>query len=572
MRSSVSRTALLALALAVSACARSPVAPTPTPPAAKADTAPLARTYSPDSLANLLVAEVAAQRNIYGVTLGYYAEEARITGDPTVAEQAARLAAYLEDPLLASEMGELWLAGADDSRAARELLALSYIEQGETDKAAAQIDALMAERPREALVSLVSQARNLDEDGNARLLAALGSLTEHYPDQAPLWYARALHLEMEQQPELALEACNRAIRLDSAHEDSLLLKARLLYELDRREEGLAFLGKTLRKHPDAKRVRVLYVRLLLEDGRRREASKQLAELNARYPDDRDLRLSLALVALENDNDAEAIATLEDLLDQGYRSDEIHMYLAHIAERSGNPQDAVEHYMSVQGDTQLRARVQAARLMHDEGLDAEARALMRDLRDQHPDQMPTLYAAEADMLRLAGHPEKAVALLSEALNELPDNTELLYARAMVAETIDNIDQLEADLTRILELKPGDATALNALGYTLVDHNRRIDEAATYIEAAYAARPNDPAIIDSLGWLRYRQGRLDEALKLLEQAYEMFPDQEVAAHLGEVLWQLGQQDEARRIWRDGLENTPDSTAIPEAMQRLTGSATP
>ena len=576
---SVSRHTLLALAIVLAGCARSPVADDaatapPAPTASAKQDAPkvVLRNYSPDMLGDLLVAEVAAQRNIYGVTLGYYSDVARTTEDATVAEQAARLAAYLKDPVLASEMGELWLDGDDSNRDARELLALSYIEQGETAKAAEQIDVLMADHPREALISLVSQARNLDEDGNARLLAALGSLTERYPDQAPLWYARALNLEMEQQHEQALTACDKAIRLDPAHEDSLLLKARLLYELDRADEGLAFLKKTVRKQPDAKRVRVLYTRLLLEAGERDEARKQLAELDERYPEDRDLRLSLALLALEHEDDPQARATLEALLDEGYRSDEIRLYLAHIAERAGRPQQAMDYYMAVQNDNQLRARVQAARLMYSQQLDAEAHAIMNDLRDQHPDQMPALYAAESDILTQSEQPQKAVQLLSDALRELPDNSELLYARAMAAEQADNLDQLEADLTRILELKPNDPSALNALGYTLVDRTARIDEAAGYIEAAYAARPNDPAIIDSLGWLRYRQGRLDEALALLQQAYEMFPDQEVAAHLGEVLWQLGQQEQAREIWRTGLEDAPDSKAIPETLLRLTGSDKP
>ena len=144
--------------------------------------------------------------------------------------------------------------------------------------------------------------------------------------------------------------------------------------------------------------------------------------------------------------------------------------------------------------------------------------------------------------------------------------------MTAERLGNIDQLEADLRRMLELKPGDATALNALGYTLANRTERLDEAEEFILAAYDQRPNDAAIIDSLGWLRFRQGRPDEALPYLQQAWEMFPDQEVAAHLGEVLWVLGQQAEARKLWKKALKAQPDSRAIPEVVLRLTGSSQP
>lgn len=576
MPAHLNRIALILLLLLTSACATQPqsTAPADTGKASPPDTdgKPLARNYSPESLADLLIAEVAAQRELYGVTMGYYGEQARLHRDPLVASQAAKLAAYLNDPVAASELGEIWLEGEPASRDARQLLALSYIEQGERSKAAEQIDALMRDNPERALVELVSQAHNLDEAGNVQLLAALGSLTDRYPEQAPLWYARALNLEREQQYALALNACEQAIRLDNNHEDSVLLKARLLHHLERKQDAEVFLRKALRKNPDAKRVRVLYTRLLIQTDQPQAADKQLAWINDNYQSDQDLRLSLALLAMEQGNSDQGPLILAELLEQDYRSDEIHFYLGHAAEKAGELQTAMDHYMTVQGPNQLRARVQAARLMNDRGLDAEAAALMSRLRDQHPDQLPTLYAAEADMLSRADQPQRAMTLLNQALAELPDNTELLYSRAMTAERLDNINQLEADLRRMLELQPEDATALNALGYTLADRTGRLDEAEQYITAAYDLRPNDPAVIDSLGWLRYRQGRPDEALPYLQQAYELFPDQEIAAHLGEVLWTLGQQEEARRIWRQGLANQPDSRKIPETVLRLTGSSQP
>lgn len=563
------RTGVVALVLAVAACAHQPVA-TPRPPAPQEAAA--TPRYGPETLSDLLIAEVAAQRNLYDVTMGYYAREARQTRDPLVAEQAARLAHYLNDPVLAGEMGELWLDATKGSNAARELLALSYIEQGETGKAAALIDELMADNPEQALARLVLQAQGLDEEGNIQLLAALGSLTEQYPDQPALWYARALTLQAEGNPEAALKATDRALRLDRRHRESQLLKVRLLYDLDQKKDAFRYLERMLRKDPDAKRARVLYVRLLIQDRRLKEAGEQLDYLNELFPEDLDLRLSLALLAMEQGEREHATATLNDLLEQGYRSDEIHMYLAHAAELEGNQAEALEHYLSVQGENRLRARVQASRLMYLLERDQEAAGLMSQLRDRHPDQMPALYAAEADMLSRRGTPAEAMTLLNRALNDFPDNTELLYARAMTAERLDNLAQLEADLQRVLEIKPNDPTALNALGYTLAARTRRLDEAAEYIQAAYAQRPEDPAIIDSMGWLLYRQGQPDKALDYLQEAWKRLPDPEVAAHLGEVLWTLGQQQEARHIWRQGLEQSPDNKIIPETVLRLTGAPTP
>jgi tetratricopeptide (TPR) repeat protein len=234
-----------------------------------------AANYSPETLADLLIAEVSAQRNVLGVTLGYYGREALSSRDPKMAEQAARLAAYLEDPLLAIELGDIWLAGDPDNAEAHELLAIARIHAGDVAGAARHIDFLLKGDPDQALIRLVSQSRRLDTQGNTALLSALASLTKQHPRQAPLWYARALHQQQQGDLEAALASCEKAVSLNKQHEDALLLKGRLLYQLDRKDQAWRHLSGLLRRYPDAKRVRVLYIRLLLEDGRRREASEQL---------------------------------------------------------------------------------------------------------------------------------------------------------------------------------------------------------------------------------------------------------------------------------------------------------
>jgi tetratricopeptide (TPR) repeat protein len=529
--------------------------------------------YSSATLADLLVAEVSAQRNILGVTLGYYGREALSKRDPQIAEQAARLAAYLDDPLLTIELGQIWLAGDPDNAEAHELLAIARIVSGDVDGAAGHIDVLLTRHPEQALMRLVAQARGLDSDGNAALLAALASLTERHPRQAPLWYARALHLQQQGRAEAALAACEKALSINRQHEDALLLKGRLLFQLDRKQQTWKHLDGLLKRYPDAKRVRVLYVRLLLEDGRRKEASEQLAILSARHPDDQELRFSLALFGMEQGAREEASETLKALLEEGFRPDDMHLYLARAAEMDQDRNAAIDHYLAVsQGDTQLRARVQAARLLYETRQDARAGELLGTLRDQHPDQIPALYVAEADMLSQRHDHLAGIALLNRALKDFPDNTDLLYARAMTAEKLGNIDQLEVDLRRMLDLKPDDPVAMNALGYTLTDRTDRHQEAYGYIRRALEQRPDDPAVMDSMGWVLYRLGRPDEALPYLQQAWQAFPDPEVASHLGEVLWVLGQQDEARRIWRDAMQRKPDNTLVPKTVQRLTGTPTP
>ena len=228
---------LAALLLALTGCAGRTSPPAGEPEAvapAPAASVP-APSYSAATLADLLVAEVSAQRNILGVTLGYYGREALSKRDPEVAEQAARLAAYLDDPLLTVELGEIWLAGDPDNAEAHELMAIARILSGDVEGAAGHIDVLLTRHPEQALMRLVAQARGLDSDGNAALLAALASLTERHPRQAPLWYARALHLQQQDRAEAALAACEKALSLNKQHEDALQRNGRLL---DQQGQGL----------------------------------------------------------------------------------------------------------------------------------------------------------------------------------------------------------------------------------------------------------------------------------------------------------------------------------------------
>lgn len=523
--------------------------------------------YDEEVLADLLVAEVAVRRDAFAPALGYYADVARRTDSPVVRAQATRLAAYMEDAMLSREMAELWLASAPHSHEAREMAALAEISLGNPDAAAAHIDRLLADNPDQALGRLVAHARSLNQEESNQLLAAFSQLTEQYPRQGALWYARALHLHQQGLPERALEANEQALKLARDHEEALLLKARLLNELGRHDDALRHLRRVIRRHPEAHRPQILNVRLLLEHGRNDQAMRQIEALSKRYPDDPDLRYSLILHALDQGAYQQSRPALEELLADGYRPSEIHLQLARIAEHEEDYAGAIEHYLKVnRGDEALRANVHAARLYYQIDQPEAGAQLMAELRDRHPQHLPTLFAAEAEMRTSHADAEGAMALLNEALGELPNHHELLYARALAAERLDNLEQAEADLRRILEQRPEDPLALNALGYTLTDRTDRHEEAYDYIRRALEQQPDNPAIIDSMGWVLFRLDRAEEALEYLQQAWEMMPDGEVGAHVVEVLWSLGRKDEARRFWQEANQADPDNRHLDEVRQRL------
>ena len=178
----------------------------------------------------------------------------------------------------------------------------------------------------------------------------------------------------------------------------------------------------------------------------------------------------------------------------------------------------------------------------------------------------IYLVEGEVLRNADRYEDAMKLYDDALERLPGNNDLLYARALMAERIDRLDILMSDLQAVLDKEPDNAHALNALGYTLVDRTSRYKEASKYIRRAYELLPNDAAIIDSMGWLQYRLGNHEEALKHLTRAYDLNDDSEIAAHLGEVLWVMGEHQRARKVWNRGLENAPKDKRLLEVIKRF------
>lgn len=561
-----SRPSLLAAALlTLAGCSQMPSPPQNTAPAAPPrDLPPI--EYDGETLGDLLVAESAAQRQSLRVTLAYYARAAETTHDPEIMSQATKLATYLEEHQQARHLAGLWLRRQPDNADALRLAALADIQLDRPEQAAESIDRLLAVHGSEALIPLVAEARNLDEDENQRLLEALSRLAERYPEQAPLWYARALDRRQQGDLEAALEAVDSALDQDPDHREARLLRTQILFEQGRRDKALGELRDIVDEAPEARRPRVAYVRLLLAAGRYDQASEQLTSLAEQNPQDLDLQYSLALLALESGAMDSAEEILQRLLSQGYRPNEMRLHLGQAAEQRGDSKGAIDYYLKVKGGESLQAQVQAARLMYREGRGEQAHALITSLTHQYPEQATLLWISEADMRAANGDPESALALLDRALRTAPDNPELLYARAMTAGSLENYQAMEADLRRVLEQQPDDPAALNALGYTWADQGVHLEQAYEMIHRALEQQPNDPAILDSMGWVLYRLGRPEDALPFLRRAHAQFPDPEVSAHLGEVLWVLGEEDDARRVWATALEQSPEAEQILETLQRL------
>jgi tetratricopeptide (TPR) repeat protein len=265
---------------------------------------------------------------------------------------------------------------------------------------------------------------------------------------------------------------------------------------------------------------------------------------------------------------EAEKYLQQALKSDYRDiDQVYLYLGHNAEKQNKDQVALDWYNKVQpGERYLDAKLNIAYVLNrTEGTDAGI-AMLKKLDGLHSVQQATVNQAIASLLTQAKRNAEAYAILEETVNTLPNTPEIIYDFAMVAERMQKMAVMERELRKLIKIKPDYAAAYNALGYSFADRNINLQEAHTLIEKALLLSPNDHYIMDSMGWVHYRMGSLDKALDYLQKAYNKQTDPEIAAHLGEVLWQKGQRDEAIRTWEEALQTHPDNEVLLNTSKRF------
>ncbi|WNW13447.1 tetratricopeptide repeat protein [Pseudomonas sp. DTU_2021_1001937_2_SI_NGA_ILE_001] len=539
--------------------------PTPTPK----EQPTVYGSFTQDTLYSLLVAELAGQRNRFDIALDNYVTQAVSTQDPGVSERAFRIAEYVGADEAALDTALIWARNDPSNLESQRAAAIQLARAGRYDDSMRYMERVLQGQGDTHFDFLALAAAETDTDTRTALIKSFDRLLAKYPSNGQLIFGKALLLQQNGESEASLKLLE-----DNPPKDGeiapILLRTRLLQSLGRGKEGLSILEKSLKKYPEDKRLRLTYARMLVEQNRMNDAKVQFANLLQQYPDDDDLRLSLALVCLEAKAWDEAAGYLEELVAREAHVDTAHLNLGRIFEERDDPQSALDEYAQVgPGQDFLPAQLRQADILISNGNAAEASRRLKEARDNQPDYAIQLYLIEAETLTANDHPERGWQVLGSALKQYPDDLNLLYTRAMLAEKRDNLAQMETDLRAILKRDPENAMALNALGYTLADRTTRYAEARELIEKAHQITPDDPAVLDSLGWVNFRMGNLEEAERLLREALQRFPDHEVAAHLGEVLWARGKEREARQVWAKALEDQPDSPVLRSTVQRLTGS---
>ena len=577
-------TAVLAAAFVSAACAQRGALDVPPPggqlaqsgastPQAKPTPAPRARPPLPQVelteqlMFKLMVAEVALQRGQAHVAIPAYLELARETRDPRIAQRATEAAWNARYSDAALEAAGIWLQGDPGSSRARQVLAALLVNSKQLDAARTQFEQWLAADGENVGPSFLQLStllsRNTERKAVLDLIRVLAKPYQKVPE-ARLAVAQAAWNAGDEK--LALEESSAALMLKPDWEIAALFQAQAL-QRSSSDEALIFLGNYLKMHPQAKDVRLNYARLLVAAKRNPDARKQFELLVEQFPQNAEVMMAVALLAIQANDYESAETQLKRALDSGYAEPDLaRVYLGQVTEERKRYDEALKWYGSVQsGEQYINAQSRYAGVLAKQGRLPDARKHLQQVNTQNAQQRVQLTQAEAQLLRDASAYQEAFDLLGLALQKMPDYPDLLYDHAMAAEKVNRVDVLEASLRKLIELKPDHAHAYNALGYTLADRNERLSEAEELIGKALKLAPNDAFIMDSMGWVLYRMGRNREALDFLQRAYTLRPDGDIAAHLGEVLWAVGQQDEARKLWTDALRENAQNEALQNTIKR-------
>lgn len=568
------RAAMVGALLGLAGCAAAPEEQPATDPGAMADppridveTRVERVPTDEDVMYSVFAAEVLGSEGDLGGAVGEYLEAALRSDDPAVAMRATRIAFAAQAWQQASMAADRWTVLDPRSTAARESAVLAMLATA--DYAGAEIHLLkileLAEDKEQAWALVAGLL------GRSSNPAKAGGVLEHLLEQAGAeGSAAGVHAQSQLalrggDPERALELAEQAATMQPERVEFLAWAGRLALNLGRLDQALEFIRRAWERDPDDHDLSLAYADLLARDGQESAARELMASMT-QTP---DVMLSRILFELSANDIPAALAlyesfereTFEDAAEQAF-------YQAQAAESLDRIDDAIEFYTRIEeGDYYAPAVARRAELMAMQGDVVSARAMLADLRrENNAAVVEEAWLTEARILQQAGDREEAFDVLDRAAEQFPQSVPVRYSRALVAAELDRIDVAERDLRSILVEQPDNAAALNALGYTLADRTDRYHEAAELIRRAYALQPEDPSITDSMGWVAYRLGRLEEAEQYLGRAFTLDNNPEIAAHLGEVLWRQGRFEEARDVWRRGLAVDAGNPVLNETIERL------
>jgi tetratricopeptide (TPR) repeat protein len=557
MRQSIFRGAALALAVAVvlAGCAGGGRQATHEEP-----------PYIPGSGYHLMMAEIAIQRGSYGTAAEEYLNAAERSDDPELSQRAAEFAFDYGFDGIALRAARRWAGLEPDNTSVHLYLARLYLRRNDLRLALQETERALEPPDQRNDEDYLLLIRELGQESNAagvtRLLTRLAARSSESPG---LQLALAMSALGSGDFDLALESAHAGVSEETAAEASQLI-ARALMARGDANEAMDYLARQIEANPTLQ-LQLERARVLAAAEKHAEALEELGELATRYPDEPEITRLRGLVSLDAGDTETAWENFTALLTSGQGTYESLFYMAEIAEKAQRYDQALRFYGRIgEGPFLIPAQAAIARLAERSGDPQSALQRLDQFVRDHPRYAADAWQLRAGLLERLGRHEEALETLDDALGGRPDDEALLLGRGALLERSGRLEDALADMRAAVAVAPDSAAALNALGYTLANRTREHDEAYRLVRRALEIEPDSAAILDSLGWVLYRQKRWPEARTYLSLAHSRFPDPEVAAHLGEVMWKQGERDAAMRLWEDALEKSPESAPLKETIARF------
>jgi tetratricopeptide (TPR) repeat protein len=528
---------------------------------AESSVEPTITTANAEFVYKYLLGEIAGQRGDLSLASQLFLDLAKQTRDPRLAERAARSAAYARQQRLALDAAVLWAELDPDSLEAQQASSQMLISTGDVQSAIPYIKKLLAKDKMRAEGFLtINDLLALQEDKKA-MYEIVKELAQPYPQSAEAHFALARAAWLAEDKNAAKKALLNASEIRPDWEPSAQMQGQILAS-ESPDEAVNFYKSFLTKYPDANKVRMSYAKLLVSLKRHKEAKPEFIKLSESAKDNPETSAVVGLLSLEANELDMAKKYLQQALDNGFQDrEQLYIYLGHTEERQKNSTKALEWYDQVPASNNhyLEAKLSAANVIaRTKNLDA-AINMLNNLQELTIEQRLAIVQAEASMLAHAKRDQDAYDLIEKTVNTVPNTPQLIYDYAMAAERIGKLEVMEAQLRKVIKLQPDYSAAYNALGYSFADRNINLTEAKTLIETALKLSPGDHYILDSLGWVEYRLGNYAIAVEHLRKAHNIQADPEIAAHLGEVLWKQGLQEEAKKIWENALKEFPENNIL-------------
>jgi len=568
-------TYLICACLLLSACAQAPkpavsAQPEPVVPVAPepvVEVAPVLPNVelSDELLYEYLLTEIANQRGHKALAVEGSADIAQKTRDPRLAKRAAQLALESNDMNKAIDAFRFWQEIEPAATMATRVLSSLLLRGGRLEEARVEfVKVLKADEPEVGKTFLQLYPMIASYPDKAAVVQLMRGLAAPYPEVAE---AHLVVAQLAVSDELlALNEVRQARKLRPEWDAPVALEAQLLRR-SAPQQGLELLRRYLSDYPQASPIRLQYARALLEQKQYKAARDEFQQLLRASPDDVDLAFAAALISLQLNDFSGAEAQLRQTLAKGGKGlDGAEYFLGQLSEAKEDEDEALAHYREVKaGEYLFPAQLRLVYLLNKRGKLDEARQHLQQAQAATHQQRVQLLMIEAQLLRETKQFSEAYQVLQQGLVKFPHHPELLYEAAMMGEKLAKYDESEKLLRQLIQIKPDHAHAYNALGYSLLERNVRIAEALALVEKALELAPDDIAVMDSVGWAYFLNGKLDESVKMLRRAFAGNPDPEIAAHLGEVLWVRGDKEQATRLWQNSLKDNPDNAPLQAVMKR-------